>query len=93
MLKLILTFFKLQILVNRKDGGNLMNDNNTEEILAMDRFITNNITISDGYNYLTYHDVCGIYCNESNDVLLTFVKVCYLPFLALHFVFTFLFLQ
>uniref|UniRef100_A0A1I7VKP0 SSD domain-containing protein n=1 Tax=Loa loa TaxID=7209 RepID=A0A1I7VKP0_LOALO len=67
--------YRLQILVNRKDGGNLMNDNNTDEMLKMDRFITNNVTISNGFNFFTYRNICGIYCNESNDIVLTFIKI------------------
>uniref|UniRef100_A0A8R1TJB3 SSD domain-containing protein n=1 Tax=Onchocerca volvulus TaxID=6282 RepID=A0A8R1TJB3_ONCVO len=66
--------YRLQILVNRKDGGNLMNDNNTNEILKMDRFIANNITISNGFNLFTYRNICGVYCDDSNDIALTFIK-------------------
>lgn len=69
--------FQLQILVNRKDGGNLMNDNNTDEMLKMERFIVKNVTITDGIKILTYPNICGVYCNESNDVVLTFIKVYY----------------
>ncbi|EJW79806.1 hypothetical protein WUBG_09284, partial [Wuchereria bancrofti] len=65
----------LQILVNRKDGGNLMNDNSTDKILKMERFIANNITINDGYNSFTYRNICGVYCNDSNEVVLTFIKI------------------
>ncbi|KAM3719052.1 Plexin-B [Dirofilaria immitis] len=36
----------LQILINRKDGKSLMNDNNTDEILKMNRFIANNAAIN-----------------------------------------------
>ncbi|KAK6104359.1 Patched family protein [Brugia pahangi] len=67
--------YRLQILVNRKDGGNLMNDNNTDKILKMERFIANNITINDGYNSFTYLNICGVYCNDSNEIVLTFIKI------------------
>uniref|UniRef100_A0A1I8EVP4 SSD domain-containing protein n=1 Tax=Wuchereria bancrofti TaxID=6293 RepID=A0A1I8EVP4_WUCBA len=67
--------YRLQILVNRKDGGNLMNDNSTDKILKMERFIANNITINDGYNSFTYRNICGVYCNDSNEVVLTFIKI------------------
>lgn len=73
----VISSFQLQILVNRKDGGNLMNDNSTDEMLKMERFIANNITINDGFNFLTYRNICGIYCNDSNDIVLTFIKVTY----------------
>uniref|UniRef100_A0A0R3S0D2 SSD domain-containing protein n=1 Tax=Elaeophora elaphi TaxID=1147741 RepID=A0A0R3S0D2_9BILA len=66
--------YRLQILVNRKDGGDLMNENNTDEMLRMDRFIVNNITVTDGYKFFTYRNICGVYCNESNDIVLTFIK-------------------
>ncbi|KAL3994794.1 Patched family protein [Acanthocheilonema viteae] len=66
--------YRLQILVNRKDGGNLMNDNNTDEMLKMERFIVNNVTVSDGIQFFTYHNICGVYCNESNNIVLTFIK-------------------
>lgn len=76
-LKLIFPL-QLQILVSRKDSGNLMNDNNTDEMLKMDRFIVNNVTISDGFKFFTYRNICGVYCNDSNDIVLTFIKVYYL---------------
>ncbi|VDK83959.1 unnamed protein product, partial [Litomosoides sigmodontis] len=66
--------YRLQILVNRKDGGDLMNDNNTDEMLRMARFIVKNVTVADGMKILTYHNICGVYCNESNDAVLTFIK-------------------
>ncbi|CAG9534964.1 unnamed protein product [Cercopithifilaria johnstoni] len=66
--------YRMQILVNRKDGGNLMNDNNMDELLKMDRFIVNNVTISNGFKNFAYHNICGIYCNESNEIVLTFIK-------------------
>ncbi|MCP9262032.1 Serine/threonine-protein phosphatase [Dirofilaria immitis] len=64
----------LQILINRKDGKSLMNDNNTDEILKMNRFIANNVTISNGFNLFIYHNICSVYCNDSNDIVLTFIK-------------------
>lgn len=67
---------QLQILVNRKDGGNMMNENDIEELMTMHRFVINNITISDGNNFLSYHDICGIYCNDSNNIVLSFIQVC-----------------
>uniref|UniRef100_A0A915PS92 Serine/threonine-protein phosphatase n=1 Tax=Setaria digitata TaxID=48799 RepID=A0A915PS92_9BILA len=66
--------YRLQVLVNRKDGGNLMNVNNTDEILKMERFVVNNVTITDGFSFFTYHNICGVYCSDSNDIVLTFIK-------------------
>ncbi|VDK28974.1 unnamed protein product [Gongylonema pulchrum] len=66
----------MQILVNRKDGGNLMNENDLDELMAMHRFVVNNVTIDDGTSTgLSYRDICGIYCNDSNNIVLSFIQV------------------
>uniref|UniRef100_A0A0M3I2E1 SSD domain-containing protein n=1 Tax=Ascaris lumbricoides TaxID=6252 RepID=A0A0M3I2E1_ASCLU len=66
--------YRIQILVNRKDGKNLMNAPDLDEMLAMHRFVSDNISISDGESSYLYHDICGIYCNESNAIVLSFIR-------------------
>ncbi|KHN84295.1 Patched domain-containing protein 3 [Toxocara canis] len=66
--------YRIQILVSRKDDGNLMNRANLNEMMAMQRYISENISISDGEQSYLYHDVCGIYCNDSNAIILGFVR-------------------
>ncbi|VDN01565.1 unnamed protein product [Thelazia callipaeda] len=66
--------YRIQILVSRKDGGNLMNDENLAEILEMHQYVNNNITIHDGFNVLTYTNICGIYCNDSNNIAIAFIQ-------------------
>ncbi|VDM41759.1 unnamed protein product [Toxocara canis] len=71
--------YRIQILVSRKDDGNLMNRANLNEMMAMQRYISENISISDGEQSYLYHDVCGIYCNDSNAIILGFVRA---PFIG-----------
>lgn len=67
-------YYRLQILVSRKDGGNLMNNNDVKELLEIDKRVTDNITITDGISYYNYHSVCGIYCSDDNNIALSFIQ-------------------
>uniref|UniRef100_F1KW37 Patched domain-containing protein 3 n=1 Tax=Ascaris suum TaxID=6253 RepID=F1KW37_ASCSU len=51
-----------------------MNAPDLDEMLAMHRFVSDNISISDGESSYLYHDICGIYCNESNAIVLSFIR-------------------
>ncbi|CAD5213392.1 unnamed protein product [Bursaphelenchus xylophilus] len=66
--------YRIQVLVDRKDGGNLMNSESLKELAAVNKFIVENVTVSDRGNLLTYKDVCGIYCNESNALVIGFIQ-------------------
>ncbi|KAI1712423.1 patched family domain-containing protein [Ditylenchus destructor] len=68
--------YRIQVLVDRKDGKNLMNPEDLAEITAVNRLIVENDTISvKGVNkYWSYKDLCGAYCTEGNDPVLTFIQ-------------------
>lgn len=52
-----------------------MNMMDLNEISNMHSYVVNNISIADGNNSLTYDDICGIYCNDSNAIVLSFIQV------------------
>ena len=54
-----------------------MNKQDLEEIDAVNKLISENSTISDGsdFTFYLYKDICGIYCNESNALVLGFLQV------------------
>ncbi|KAH7720807.1 Patched family protein [Aphelenchoides avenae] len=66
--------YRIQILVDRKDEGNLMNLDDLKEIASVNKFVVDNVTAFDGRGIFAYRDMCGIYCNESNALVLGFVQ-------------------
>uniref|UniRef100_A0A914P1Z2 SSD domain-containing protein n=1 Tax=Panagrolaimus davidi TaxID=227884 RepID=A0A914P1Z2_9BILA len=53
-----------------------MNQEDLEEIAAVNKLIAENSTISDGTDsrFYNYKEICGIYCNESNALVLGFLQ-------------------
>lgn len=67
----------MQILVDKKNGGNIFNKNDLAEIATVNRILVENMTIPDfslTKNYF-YREICGIYCNESNALVIGFLQV------------------
>lgn len=52
-----------------------MNLEDLKEIAGVNKFVVDNITAFDGRRVFAYRDMCGIYCNESNALVLGFVQV------------------
>ncbi|CAD5209684.1 unnamed protein product [Bursaphelenchus okinawaensis] len=66
--------YRIQVLVDRKDGGNLMTHEVLNELAAVNRFIVENVTVTDGKRHFNYDQICGIYCNESNALVIGFIQ-------------------
>uniref|UniRef100_A0A7E4VLW0 SSD domain-containing protein n=1 Tax=Panagrellus redivivus TaxID=6233 RepID=A0A7E4VLW0_PANRE len=68
--------YRIQILVDRKDGGNVMNKDDLAEIAAVNKVISDNITVSDGTSRgpYAYKELCGVYCNNSNALVIGFLQ-------------------
>lgn len=69
------TMLQIQVLVDRKDGGNMMNAQSLQELAAVNRLIVENVTASNGHDIIPYRDMCGIYCNDSNAFVIGLVQV------------------
>ena len=67
--------YRIQVLVDRKDGGSLMNAESIDEMIEVNKFVTENVTAWNGERSFAYDEMCGIYCNESNALALGFVQV------------------
>jgi hypothetical protein len=52
-----------------------MNTADMAEIAAMHRFVAENVTASDGRRLMHYRELCGVYCNDSNSIVLGFIQV------------------
>lgn len=72
-----LNHYRIQILIDRKDGDDLMNHADLLEISDLNSFVVNNISTTDSLfgKKWTYHQLCGVYCNESNALILGFIQV------------------
>uniref|UniRef100_A0A0N4ZB75 SSD domain-containing protein n=1 Tax=Parastrongyloides trichosuri TaxID=131310 RepID=A0A0N4ZB75_PARTI len=67
--------YRIQVLVQHKnEGENLHNSKYLQEIQDINKLIVENITISDGLRNYFYHQLCGIYCEESNELLLAYLE-------------------
>uniref|UniRef100_A0A1I8AC02 SSD domain-containing protein n=1 Tax=Steinernema glaseri TaxID=37863 RepID=A0A1I8AC02_9BILA len=66
--------YRIQILVDRKDGGSLMNRQDLLDIGSLHKLITDNVTASDGMKTYWYREMCGVYCNESNSIIVGFLQ-------------------
>uniref|UniRef100_A0A158R6A4 SSD domain-containing protein n=1 Tax=Syphacia muris TaxID=451379 RepID=A0A158R6A4_9BILA len=66
--------YRIQILANRKDGGNLFNEQDISELMALHNFVVDNITVLNDDKLYTYNDFCGTYCNSSNLIVLAFLQ-------------------
>ncbi|KAK6040603.1 hypothetical protein COOONC_21892 [Cooperia oncophora] len=64
----------MQILVTRKDGGNLLTAGDLDEIYEVQKFISENVTASDGIKEFHYSDVCGVYCDDSNGAVIAVLQ-------------------
>jgi hypothetical protein len=52
-----------------------MNDESLHELAAVNKFITENVTATNGLRSFVYKDFCGIYCNDSNAFVIGLVQV------------------
>lgn len=75
-----LNHYRIQILIDRKDGSSLFNNLDLLEISAIDSFIMNNMSMTDPISGKKrgYRQLCGLYCNESNALVLGFIRVFFL---------------
>lgn len=53
-----------------------MNLENIAELAAVNRMISENLTIEANGRIWRYRDLCGVYCNESNALVLGIIQVC-----------------
>jgi hypothetical protein len=63
--------------VDRRDGGNLMTMEDLKEIAGVNKYVVDNVTATDGRHSFGYKDICGIYCNESNAIVIGFAQVMF----------------
>ncbi|XGW08811.1 hypothetical protein V3C99_011265 [Haemonchus contortus] len=66
--------YRMQILVTRKDGGNILTMQGLDELYEVQKFITENVTITDGSQEYHYADMCGVYCEDSNAAIILFLQ-------------------
>ncbi|KAE9549531.1 hypothetical protein FO519_007249 [Halicephalobus sp. NKZ332] len=67
--------YRMQILVDKKDGGNIFTKEDLVEIGAVNKFITENFTIQNpSKKTYPYNEICGVYCNESNALVIGFLQ-------------------
>ena len=78
-------------MVNKKDGGDLMNEMSINEMLTVHKFVVENITVTEHNKVYGYKDFCGVYCNDSNAIVLAFVQVI-LTFINFYYLFCSVFL-
>jgi len=52
-----------------------MNTDDVAEISDVNRLIVDNLTASAGGHSWTYDLLCGIYCNDSNALIIEFIQV------------------
>ncbi|RCN25102.1 hypothetical protein ANCCAN_29188, partial [Ancylostoma caninum] len=64
----------MQVLVTRKDGGNVLTMEALEEMNEVQKFITENITAYNGIKDYLYQDICGVYCADSNSAVIAFLQ-------------------
>ncbi|KAK6738921.1 hypothetical protein RB195_020798 [Necator americanus] len=66
--------YRMQILVTKKDGGNVLTMEALDQMQEVQKFITENITASNGITDYHYHDFCGVYCADSNTAVIAFLQ-------------------
>lgn len=64
----------MQILVDRKDGGNIFTKEDLAEIGSVNKLIAENFTIQTPEKKYFYNDICGVYCNDSNSLVIGFLQ-------------------
>ncbi|CAI5441338.1 unnamed protein product [Caenorhabditis angaria] len=67
---------RMQILITRKDGNNILDNLSLTEISKNHKIIADNITAFDGNTSRHYKDLCGVYCNDSNAGVIAFLQAC-----------------
>uniref|UniRef100_A0A8R1HRU7 SSD domain-containing protein n=1 Tax=Caenorhabditis japonica TaxID=281687 RepID=A0A8R1HRU7_CAEJA len=66
---------RMQILVSKKNRGNILTNEALEEVAFAHKFVADNITAWDGHHQqIAYKDLCGVYCNDSNAAVLAFFQ-------------------
>ncbi|PIO76892.1 patched family protein [Teladorsagia circumcincta] len=66
--------YRMQILVTRKDGGNILTMDGLDEIYEVQKYISENVTASDGVQEFHYSDMCGVYCDDSNAAVIAVLQ-------------------
>uniref|UniRef100_A0A0K0DM79 SSD domain-containing protein n=1 Tax=Angiostrongylus cantonensis TaxID=6313 RepID=A0A0K0DM79_ANGCA len=66
--------YRMQILVTRKDHTNVLTNEVLDELYDIQKFITENMTASNGIQDFNYSAICGIYCQENNGVIIAFLR-------------------
>ncbi|EYC11611.1 hypothetical protein Y032_0050g2005 [Ancylostoma ceylanicum] len=66
--------YRMQVLVTKKDGGNVLTMEALEEMNEVQKFITENVTASNGVKDYYYQDFCGVYCADSNSAVIAFLQ-------------------
>ncbi|CAI4232761.1 unnamed protein product [Auanema sp. JU1783] len=70
---------RMQIIVTKKNGGNLLQSYLLKEMEEAHKYVTENITLFNGIREFEYKEVCGAYCNESNGAVLAFLQAFTTP--------------
>ncbi|CAI2341324.1 unnamed protein product [Caenorhabditis sp. 36 PRJEB53466] len=65
---------RMQVLVSKKNRGNILTNEALEEVSLAHKFVADNITASNGHHHIAYKNLCGIYCNDSNAAVLAFLQ-------------------
>ncbi|KAJ1371361.1 hypothetical protein KIN20_033303 [Parelaphostrongylus tenuis] len=66
--------YRMQILVTRKDHSNLLTNEALDELYDIQKFITENMTASNGIQTFNYTAICGVYCQDNNGVIIAFLR-------------------
>ncbi|CAJ0605858.1 unnamed protein product [Cylicocyclus nassatus] len=66
--------YRMQVLVTKKDGGNVLTMDALDEMLEVQKYVTENITFSNGLKNFEYYDICGVYCGDSNSGVIAFLQ-------------------
>ncbi|CAB61102.1 SSD domain-containing protein [Caenorhabditis elegans] len=65
---------RMQILVSKKNRGNILTNEALGEVSQAHKFVADNITAFDGTRHIAYKNLCGVYCNDSNAAVLAFLQ-------------------
>lgn len=52
-----------------------MNSRDLAEIDLVNKFIAENMTVEAGGKHWLYNELCGIYCNDSNALIIEIIQV------------------
>ncbi|WKX95150.1 hypothetical protein Q1695_011979 [Nippostrongylus brasiliensis] len=66
--------YRMQILVSRRDQGNILTMESLDEMYDVQKFVSENMTASNGILDYQYNDMCGVYCDDSNAGVITFLQ-------------------